>query len=119
MSEPTLDDMAREVVEWMDGWEYNGGNKFGISGNGIYWLSKLYTSLDVIRKVEGVVMKKGLGSGGKNTYIRNLWRLVRKEYSSDVSFSEDKELYLSTADPKTRLRAIYNTLKKAGKLNGT
>lgn len=99
MTKPdNLDEVCRDVVEWMDGWEHRPDSPMGLLNGAIATvkdgeehlrpIGDLWTSLDVIREVEKAMAED---------YPEYLYNL---------------EAHLPLADAETRLRVIYRTLKE-------
>jgi hypothetical protein len=110
----SLDEMARQIVEWMDGWEmldnyhvtHKEKSKFAIT------VKDLKTSLDVIRVVEEAIKNEGI----KSRYGIELRKQSGSYVVTDTGGKQTKNYGLATADPKTRLRAIYRTLRESGEI---
>lgn len=121
-----LDEIAKKVVEWMDGWKYFPEHGFHEdpafikreaeckSHNPFHSASLLWNSLDVIREVEEALKEEGL----RQNYLKELTTLVQGEglWPQKPSWESIHLWEMITADTETRLRAIHKTLKEAGEI---
>jgi hypothetical protein len=99
MSDPELDEIVKELVEWMDGWYLSNDGKRFETESIICPIFELQNSLDLIREIEEAVEDEGLLG----------------EYGLNLNYEIDG-LATFMADPKNRLIALHRTFDEAGKL---
>jgi hypothetical protein len=117
-TDPELDHIIRDLVEWMDGWENHTSNL----GNSVIKfedreefcghmsvkcsIEELKQSLDLIREIEEAVEDCGL-TEHYMAQLQSIIGAVRCELS----------LYDAvTAEPEPRLRALHRTLREEGEI---
>lgn len=118
-TDPDLDTIIRELVEWMDGWEWvepDGHRNTSVSPkifihkeysdrpNHMWW-GNLKSSLDLVRKIEDELPDSLIEH--YMTQLQSIIGAVRCELTLHDAV---------TADPEPRLRALYRTLREDGEI---
>ena len=109
--DPDLDQICRELTEWMDGWrlEKRGDASYIVADSfGSGELKYLMKSLDFVREIEVAVIELDLD----HEYQGNLWDIATSEINTSLD-----ELNMAMADPKPRLIALHRTLDEANEIN--
>jgi hypothetical protein len=136
-TDPEPDEIIRELVEWMDGWELwtkdnDRDELYFKNEDGDIWnIEVIKQSLDLTREIEVAVRdnpvdtdKRYIDLGTK--YVKKLSHIANGFETNDSEYDflsarlaqdiGDWEEALIYADPKPRLIALHRTLKESGEI---
>jgi hypothetical protein len=122
-TDPELDHIIRDLVEWMDGWENHTSNL----GNSVIKfedreefcghmsvkcsIEDFKDSLDLIRGIEEAVVRDF-----PYLYQENLMLELDEPITSGITHCDWFIIDGAMADPEPRLRALYRTLREEGEI---
>jgi hypothetical protein len=113
-TDPGIGEVVRDLVEWMDGWEWivrHTREAIKINGSEMIEWTEIKQSLDIVREIEVTVEGEGL----LENYSRNLrHEVIDFDYATSISYGDFGKGV--TADPKPRLRALHKTLREEGEI---
>jgi hypothetical protein len=99
MTDPELDEIIRDIVEWMDGWEWYEGGFYKMCS-----VEMLMTSPGLVIEIRKAIVDEGYEvSYGKQF----------EKFEPPLDFSPTEELLL---DIEPRLRTLHRTLREAGEI---
>lgn len=114
-TDPDIDVICKELVEWMDGWELYSS----FTDDGVGWKKEssdvpiarpfdmIKQSLDLVREIEEAVGNQL----GKVEYYSNVAVLL--DFPSEGGLRTEQEAELLYLKPKTLLIALHRTLREA------
>jgi hypothetical protein len=127
MTDSDIDEVVRDLVEWMDGWEIRNYESEFVEDevvtetsvlnesthSKVFGIDTLKQSLDLIREIEDAVLEDNELSYGD--YMDRRYKMVYPEGSSN--FESPGETYaVDRQGPKPRLRALHRTLREVGEI---